>query len=151
MSQSHQTPSQPGWADYIDNTYGFRISYPPSYNVDHLPSIEDNQTFPKPLSHIAFRERQQPDYAPPLLSIHVFLNHSQQSLKDWLVAVGLFKPKSNWFITPFQTSQVVGLRITVPEFIAPGWWVYVTNTTHIFRITPLGTDAELMLHTFQFH
>ena len=138
------------WLTYMDNVYHFTIAYSPSYTVKQLKADELVQLSPEPIAAIYFQDQYNPlaNIAPPAFSIRVFESKTQQPLVAWLKQVGLFHPAAGWLSEPYQGKYVTGLKIISSDYMAPGWFVYVMRGDQIFQLTPLGTEAELMLDTF---
>jgi hypothetical protein len=138
------------WQVYTDDVFHFSISYPSYYSIKHLEDAQLTELSPSPLAAIHFSSEhgELADIAPPEFSIRVFDNRTEQSVEDWLITTGLLKPEAAWFTEPYQGVYESGVKVISARFMAPGWFVYVADNTHIFQLTPLGTEAELMLDTF---
>jgi len=138
------------WPIYVDDVYHFRIAYPPYYATNQLNSSELAQFSPQPITAIYFQDKHNPlvDIAPPAFSIRIFENNTQQPLEAWLTQVKLFFPAAGWLSEPYKGKSVTGIKLISPNFIAPGWFVYIMVGPYVFQLTPLGTQAELMLDTF---
>jgi hypothetical protein len=139
------------WKNYTDDTYHFNISYPPHYAIKYLSKAELAQLSPLPLAAIYFLDQRNnlAEIAPPAFSICIYENKERQSIEGWLTRVGLLNRKAGWLTEPYQGKSVVGVKVFSPNLMAPGWFVYVADDIYIFRLTPLGTEAEQMLDTFE--
>jgi hypothetical protein len=145
-----QSSAAEQWQTYSNPTYRFAITYP-TYLVPVEASASDRAGLcPTPLASIAFQDQRLdlPALGPPAFSIRVFDNSARQNVRDWLVSQGLFEPTAGWTIEPFQGSHVTGYKVVSPTFMAPGWFVYIAQQDRILQLTPLGSDAELMLDSF---
>jgi len=141
------------WPVYVDGTYSFGISYPPGYVISHLSDTELDQLSPRPLAAIYFQDPQTAQsavahMAPPAFSIRIFAKEEQQPLEEWLTMTGLLHREAGWSTGPYTGTHESGMAVRLPIFIAPGWFVYVTDGAHVYQLTALGTEAELMLDTF---
>jgi hypothetical protein len=86
--------------------------------------------------------------APPAFSIRIFAKEEQQPLEEWLTIIGLLHREAGWSTGPYTGTHESGIAVRLPIFIAPGWFVYVTDGAYVYQLTALGTEAELMLDTF---
>jgi len=141
------------WPIYKDDVLHFSISHPPDYVIKHLDDAELAQLTPAPLAAVYFYSRQTAqsdvaEIAPPEFAIRVFENDGRRSIESWLAATALASRKAGWLMEPYKGKHVSGVKATSPNFMAPGWSVYVAEGTHIFQLTPLGLEAEAMLETF---
>ncbi|HEX6290656.1 MAG TPA: hypothetical protein VFZ66_15815 [Herpetosiphonaceae bacterium] len=143
-------PDPRTWQAYVDRTYHFRIAYPPYITIKHVSDAERAQLTPVPLAATYFQDgrNELAALAPPLFSIRIFANESQQPVADWLVASGLLNREAGWIAEPFTGANVSGVKVVSPTLMAPGWFLYVRHKGFVFQLTPLGEDADRMLSTF---
>ena len=142
------------WPTYKDDVLHFSISYPPDYIVKHLDNAELAELTPAPLAAVYFYSRQTvqgdvAEIAPPEFAIRVYENGGERSIESWLATTGLASRKAGWLMEAYKGKHVSGVKASSPNFMAPGWSVYVDEGTRIFQITPLGLEAEAMLETFR--
>lgn len=142
------------WPIYKDDPLHFSISYPPDYIVERLDEAKLAQLTPAPLAAVYFRARQVATsdvakIAPPEFALRMYENAEGQSIEGWLAATGLAKREAGWLVEAYEGKYVSGVKASSPNFMAPGWSVYVAEGTHIFQLTPLGLEAEAMLETFR--
>jgi len=142
------------WPVYKDDGLRFSISYPPDYRIKRLEDAELAQLSPRPIAAIYFYspqtvESEAAEVAPTEFALRVFENAEGRSLESWLSATGLASRKAGWVIEAYQGKHVSGVKASSPNYMAPGWSVYVAEGTRIFQLTPLGLEAEAMLETFR--
>jgi hypothetical protein len=142
------------WPIYKDDVLHFSVSYPPDYVIKRLDDAELAELTPMPLAAVYFYNRQTTqgdvaEIAPPEFAIRVFENGGGRSVESWLAATGLASRKAGWLMEAYKGKHVAGVKASSPNFMAPGWSVYVAEGTRIFQLTPLGLEAEAMLETFR--
>lgn len=142
------------WPIYKDEALGFSIAHPPDYVIKPVDEAALAQLRPAPLAAVYFYSRQTAEsdvaeIAPPEFSVRVYENASGRSLESWLAATGLASHKAGWVVEAYQGKHVSGVRASSPNYMAPGWSVYVASGKYIFQLTPLGLEAEAMLETFE--
>lgn len=153
IESSQNAPALTSWNTYTDTTYNFSISVPPDFVVDQLSQTDLVAHTPTPLAATEFvdsdtMQSDVADLAPPNLLIRVFANETQEPIEEWLTNRGLLDHEAGWYTEPFEGLYTSGISVYSPSFMAPGWFVYVTDQSYVYQLTALGTDAELMLNTF---
>lgn len=139
------------WPVYTDQTYGFRISYPPYYLVETLdPSLYAGFA-PVALAGVDFQDEDVAKsdtaaLAQPAFSIRVFENKVQQPLETWLASAGLVK--AGQYTEPYQGSHESGVSVLSKRYVSTGWVVYVAGEGVVFQLTPVGPTGKLMLDSF---
>lgn len=140
------------WQEFTDDIFHFSTVFPPYFTIKILEDAELAQLSPEPLAAIYFQDQRKElvELAPPDFSIRIFDNKEGVPTGDWLETVGLINREAGWVTQLYQGKDVSGVKVISPDFMAPGWFVYVNNGNQIFQLTPLGVEAELMLEMFKF-
>ena len=154
MPPERETVDPATWPSYEDSVLHFSISYPSGYVIKRPDDAELTQLTPAPLAAVYFYSRQTAEsdvaaVAPPEFAIRVYENAERRSIESWLAATGLASRKAGWLMEAYKGKHVSGVKASSPNFMAPGWSVYVAEGTRIFQLTPLGLEAEAMLETFR--
>jgi hypothetical protein len=143
-------PKPAGWQTYTDAAYGFSIDYPSEYVVltdgggsTATPAVQRVQFQLKDIANGPFADRE-----PPQFSVQVFDIPGSQPLRDWLQATGRLPPGA--VTTPIRLAGArEGLRVALPQLLAPNETTYVVGERYIYGLTPLGEDGERMLMSFR--
>jgi len=142
------------WKVYRNDTYGYKIGYPPNYVIlpDYILLKAAGTQEPQPLHRVWFQEKKlaESDMAamePPAFSIEVFDNKAKHATKGWLGEQGLLE---GFQVEAYTLAGVQGVRVRSMLLMAPNEHIYLPQGNYIFKLTPLGRLAEQMLATFNF-
>ena len=138
---------------YVDETYGFSISYPDFYVVQLGPMAGSRPTV-APKSVIRFQDKKiaegdLADFEPPLFMIEVFSYKGDITLKDWIIK-NQFAPQGATFENVEKASSKESIQVTLPTLMAPNSSIYYAVGQYVFRITFLSPYSEQMLATLTF-
>ena len=140
------------WPLYEDEKYLFSVHYPEHYVV--LDSGEPGKfNVITALHTVRFQEERivedgLEDLEPPKFTVDVFAGIGTQSLKDWISA--------NRFSTGSSTVEAITVegakeayRVTLNTLMAPNVFYYLATDDYVYRVVPLGPEAETMLASFK--
>lgn len=143
------------WKVYRNDTYGYKIHYPPSYVIlpDYILLKAAGEQDPPPLHRVWFQDEQLAEgetaaMEPPKFAIEVFANKANRPTKQWLGEQGLLEGFQE--VEAYTLAGVEGVRVRSMLLMAPNEHIYLPQGNHIFKLTPLGRVAEKMLATFNF-
>jgi hypothetical protein len=143
------------WKVYRNDTYGYKISYPPSYVIlpDSIALQGAGDQDPQPLHQVWFQDKQLAEgetaaMEPPKFAIEVFDNKANRPTKQWLGEEGLLEGFQE--VEAYTLAGVEGVRVRSMLLMAPNEHIYLPRGNQIFKLTPLGRLAEKMLATFNF-
>ena len=80
--------------------------------------------------------------------MRVYQAGAVDSLKSWLVSVGLASVDSGAVAQPYRNASISGLKVCQSTMIAPGCSVYVLRSGRVYQLTPISLEGDAMIETF---
>lgn len=138
---------------YVDEKYGFSISYPDFYVVQ-LGPMAGSQPAVMPKYVVRFQDKKiaegaTADFEPPLFMIEIFSDKGDLTLKDWIIK-NQFASQGATFVDVEKPSANESIRVTLPTLMAPNSSIYYSVGQYIYRVTFLSPYSEQMLATLTF-
>jgi hypothetical protein len=138
-----------GWRTYSNPTYRFRVAYPPAYAIaPEKEPLADDVRLRIRFQDAALLTTPFGELEPARLSIEVIAVDVPIALLDWLTSNGRL-------LQGAVTSRVVlpgaveGVRVQSPLQFAPNQFYYFRTSRFVYAVTPLGSDSDIMLASFQ--
>jgi hypothetical protein len=136
-----------GWQTYVDQTYGFSISYPNSYTI--LP--DSTTPIPGPVKRVRFQDRQiatspLADREPARFLVEVFPRAQASGLEGWLRSAGRLPADAE--VSDFSwpgAAEAVAVRQRIA--LMPNEFYYFSTSNWVYALTPTA-DGVTMLGTF---
>jgi hypothetical protein len=136
-----------GWQTYVDQTYGFSISYPSSYTI--LP--DSTAPIPGPVKRVRFQDKQiatspLADREPERFLVEVFSWAQARGLEGWLRSAGRLPADAE--VADFSwpgAAEAVAVRQRIA--LMPNEFYYFSTSNWVYALTP-AADGVTMLGTF---
>ncbi len=139
--------SQVNWLTYHDQSYSFSISYPATYTIlpESAKSMEDE---PAKVHQVRFLENQLAsgdtmEFEIPNFTIAVY-ELGNQSLEAFVA-----NKESGGEREAYSIGDLAGFRVFYNQLIAPGEYFYFSDSGYVYKLTPLGSYSQEMLHSFR--
>jgi hypothetical protein len=135
------------WLTYHDQSFSFSINYPNTYLI--LPETANSgENAAAKVHQVRFQDVQlatgeTADFELPNFSIEVF-ELSDQSLEAFIA-----QNEPNGFVEAYQVNNLNGFRVYYNQLIAPGEFYFFSANGYAYKLTPLGSFSQEMLHSFQ--
>jgi hypothetical protein len=151
-AQSAKNSNVTDWPVYQDTVNHFQISYPPQFEFKVLDNSELVKMKPEPVAVTYFNDTPTTAglLVPPKFSLRIYKIGAGTSVENWLKTNGLYQPDSDWTIAKYQGEHFSGYQVNSALYMTPGWFIYTVQGEYLYQLTPLGSDAEKMLNTFEF-
>jgi hypothetical protein len=152
-------PNQPGptedvtaWSVYKDSAFHFQIAYPPRFVFKAWEKTVLVKMQPEPVAGVDFSNPSTSlgGIVPSQLAIRIYEIGTGTSVETWLKTNGLYIPDDGWTIEEYHGTHFSGYRENSSLYIAPGSFIYAIQGKYLYQLTPLGSQAETMLTTFEF-
>lgn len=146
-SQASRVP--PDWRSYVNERFGFAFRYPPSLSV--VESQGEGEGARLLLLRLRGPEKDDPllrDRLPGHFALEVFANPHRLAPQNWLDAHGWpFGTRGNTLAT-ITVGGLAALDVSTGRMLSPNRYIYLATEHFMIRLTPIGRDAEAILHSF---
>lgn len=138
---------------YADPALGWSLRYPKGFVVQLQDVAKLARFAPAPIASIFFMSPAMAagglaGIEPPDLEVRIYRAEASDSLKGWLVSVGMATPESVAAARPFQNASVSGLQVCRSTMVAPNCSVYVLRGDRVYQLTAISLEGEAMIETF---
>jgi hypothetical protein len=132
---------------YSDPQFGFSFTYPASYVI-----LDESEAPAAIAPGMLYQLRVQPadvaaselgPYTPPVFMVQVF-DAGGLGLEAWLKA-----NEPDGTSTAAEVGGRQGAKLALPLMLAPNEFFYALAGGRVYRITPLGPEAEPMLSSLR--
>jgi hypothetical protein len=152
MPASSSVAQTDGWLTRTDVLFAFEIRHPEGYVTLEEPVLPAS-TQPPVLQRLRFQEKQIAlglfaEREPPRLSIDIFARSPAVPLREWLQSQNLLPARATLAVIQLAGARE-GLRVTLPQQIAPNEFLYFSTDRYVYRLVALGGNGAAMLASFR--
>jgi hypothetical protein len=134
------------WLTYFDQAFSFSIIYPQTYTIlpEFANSVIDD---PVKVHQVRFQDIQlatgdSAEFELPTFTIEVF-ELGDQTLEAFIAQIEPGGHKEE-----YQVNNLNGFRVYYNQLIAPNEFYFFSANGYVYKLTPLGSYSQEMLHSF---
>lgn len=136
---------------YNNDRYGFAFDYPAEWALVETQGSSSNSSLLalkllSPDENVPVRR----DYSPGSVSIEVFANPSQRSLRAWLDETGWPFDAAGRSVTSTTLGGLPALEVSTGKMFAPNRFTYVARQGWVLRISALAPDSASVVRSIRF-